>query len=116
MSSGNDIGQRGDIQMSHGDLITKVTQILQRQDGSEVRITSQECGLPGQSRSIDIYVHQRESPDHVWRLLSDRPHPDWKQMSVDEYIKHGRSEKQQAVSFAELVKVTSLIGKPISSL
>ena len=93
-------------------LITKVTQVIQREDGSEVRIIAQACFGLGLTRSIDVYVHHRESPDHDWKLCSDRPHPDWREMSVDDYIKHGRSEMLQMVSPGEILKATSEIGKP----
>ncbi|WP_080416082.1 hypothetical protein [Burkholderia ubonensis] len=87
----------------------KVTQVIQRADGSEVRIVAQKCFGLGLTCSIDVYVHRRESPNHPWVLLSDRPHPDWRAMSVDEYCKRGRSEMLQAVSHGEILKVTSAL-------
>lgn len=100
--------------METGKLITKVTQIFQRKDGSEVRIVAQDFGGPGLTPSIGVYVHRRESPQHDWKLCGDRPHPDWRKMSVDDYVKHGRSEMLQAVSIGEILKVTTMIGKPMS--
>lgn len=93
--------------------ITKVTQILQRDDGSEVRIVAQVFFGMGLKESIDCYVHKRESANHAWKLCNDRPHADWLKMSVDDYIKHGRSEMMQAVSHAEILKTTSLLGEPM---
>jgi len=59
--------------------------------------------------SVGVYVHRRESPLHDWKLMSDRPHPDWRKMSVDEYVKHGRSEMLQAVTHGEILKVTNAL-------
>lgn len=100
--------------MPEDEPITKISQTLQRADGSEARIVAQACFGAGLQRSIDVYVHRRESPDHEWVLCSDRPHKDWRDMSVDEYIKHGRSEVLQTVSPGEIMKVASAIGKPKS--
>jgi hypothetical protein len=49
-------------------------------------------------------------------LLSDRPHPHWRSMSVYDYISHGRSEMLQSVSLGEILKLTSMIGKPVMYL
>jgi len=49
---------------------------------------------------VDVYVLRRDTPERPWVLCSDRPHPDWRSMSVDEYIKRGRSEMLQTVSTA----------------
>lgn len=85
----------------------KVTKIIQRADGSAVRIVAEACFGVGLTRSIGVYVHRRESPDHAWKLTNNRPHPDWRKMSVDEYVKRGRSEMLQAVSSGEILKVTN---------
>jgi hypothetical protein len=99
--------------MKTEELSTKVSQIIQRKDGSEVRIVAEACYGFGLTRSIGVYVLRRESPEHAWKLCSDRPHPDWRKMSVDDYIKHGRSEMLQAISHGEILKLTSAIGKPM---
>jgi hypothetical protein len=87
----------------------KVTQILKRADGSEVKIVAQNFYGLGLTRSVDVYVLRRESPEHAWQLASDRPHPDWRTMSVDEYIRHGRSEMLRTVSHGEILKVASAL-------
>jgi len=46
-------------------------------------------------------------------LRSDRPHADWRGMSIDHYMMHGRSEMLQSVSSGEILKLTSMIGKPM---
>lgn len=98
--------------MTSENPISKVTQIIQRKDGSEVKIVAQACFGSGLTRSTDVYVHRRESPNHDWKLCNDRPDPEWLKISVDDYILRGRSEVLQVVSPGELMKVTSQIGKP----
>jgi hypothetical protein len=83
----------------------KATQVLQRQDGSEVRIVVEEFWGLGLSRSLDVRVHRRESAEHEWQLTSNRPHPKWREMSVDEYVARGRSEQLRTVSWGEIMKV-----------
>lgn len=100
--------------MSEEPRATKITQILQREDGSEVKIVATAMFGEGLHRSVDVYVHKRQSEKHEWILLSDRPHPDWRAMSVDDYIKGGRSEMLQTVSIGELFRAMDLIGKPMS--
>ena len=102
--------------MSTEDTITKITQVFQRKDGSEARIVATACYGSGLHLSVDVYVHRRESPAHTWQLCSNRPHPDWRSMSVNEYVRHGRSEMLQTVSPGEIMKVKSAIGKPMSYL
>ncbi len=97
-------------------LATKISQIIQRDDGSEVRIVAQVCFGLGLSQSIMVHVHVRKSMQHTWELCSTTPHSNWQRMSVDEYIAHGRSKMLQTVSPSEILKLTSAIGKPISSI
>ena len=98
------------------DLITKATQVIRRGDGSEVRIVAEVAFGAGLTRSIGTYVHKRRGPKQPWSLCNDRPHADWRKMSVDEYTKRGRSEMLQTVSPGELLKVISLIGTPLVDL
>ena len=96
------------------DLVTKVTRIIPRADGSEVRITVDSC----RGRNMDLqvspaYVHTRKAPEYQWHLCSDTPHPDWRTMSVDDYNKFGRCEKFQATSHGEILSLSQWIGKPI---
>lgn len=81
-----------------------IQKILQREDGSEAKIVVTECFGVGLVRSVDVYVLRRSSPDQAWSLCSDQPHPDWRTMSVDEYIRHGRSEMLQTVKTDEILK------------
>lgn len=89
--------------------MAKVEQLLKRTDGSEVKVVAQECFGLGLTRSVDVYVLRRESAKHAWKLLSNRPHPNSRSMSVDEYVKHGRSEMLQNVSHAEILRTTSML-------
>lgn len=93
--------------------ITKFTQIIQREDGSEVKIVAQACFGAGLAQSTDVYVHRRESSEQDWHLCSTKPHPDWFRMSVDNYINFGRSEMLQAASPGEILKAVNEIGKPL---
>lgn len=95
------------------ELITKVTKIIPRNDGSEVRIVAEQMTGLGLNSSISVYVSRRKTPRHPWILLSDRPYPDWRGMSLDDYIHHGRSEMLQAVTSGEILELTSMIGKPL---
>lgn len=94
--------------------ITKITQLLQRSDGTEVRIVAQAFFGIGLHRSIGVMVHTRENIDHEWTLCSDSPHPDWRSMSVDDYNLRGRSPMLQTVSPGELLRAMSLIGTPMT--
>lgn len=100
--------------MQPDGLVTKVTQIIQRKDGSEVRIVAEAFHGSGLTRSIDVRVHKRGSPGGSWMLCSNRPHPNWHGMSVDQYVSHGRSEMLQAASPGEILRAVSAIGKPMS--
>lgn len=96
--------------MDPTELISTVTQIIQRPNGAQVKIVATDFGGPF-GRNVGIDVFRRDDESQPWKLCSDRPHPDWRTMSVDEYIKRGRSEQMQAASFGELHRVSSLIGK-----
>jgi hypothetical protein len=84
-----------------------VKRILQRTDGSEVRISAEPCVGLGLKVSVNVYVHFRSNPTEEWKLASDRPHPDWRTMSVDDYVKRGRSQMLQLVSHGEIFSVSN---------
>lgn len=96
-------------------LITKITQILHRDDGSEVKIIAKAATGLGLTQSTDIQVYKRETSLHEWRLCNDRPHPEWRTMSVDDYLNHGRPEMLNVATAGEILKVASSIGKPYKS-
>lgn len=102
--------------MDMENTITKVTQTLKRPNGAEVKIVAKAMYGTGLTRSIDVYVLRRDSSNDDWILCDNRPHQEWKKMTVDEYVKHGRSEMLQAVSPGEILKLTSLIGKAVDAV
>jgi hypothetical protein len=102
--------------MQTDELISKLTVIITRGDGSQARIVATAMYGIGLHRSVDVYVHRRASCEHQWQLCSKSPHPNFKSMSREEYIHHGRSEMFQTVSHGEIFKVVGLIGKPTALL
>lgn len=103
--------------MDNEELIGKVTQTLVRDDGSECRIVVTDMGGPfSLTPQIDVYVLRRATPEDRWSLCSNRPHPDWKQMPRQDYLDFGRSEMLQTVSHAEILKLTQLIGQPMTAM
>jgi hypothetical protein len=97
------------------ELITKFTAILTRKDGSQARIVATQMGGPFR-HSVDTYVHRRNNENEPWQLCSDRPHQDWRAMSVDDYVKFGRSEKFRTVTHGEIFKAAGMVGKPMSAV
>lgn len=95
------------------DFITEVSQIIQRDDGSQVRIKVQSYGLLGSEKSIGFDVWHRKSEALEWILCNREPCENWRNISVEEYIKGGRPEIFQKASHAEILKLASLIGKPL---
>lgn len=89
--------------------MAKVEQVIQRADGSEVKIVADAYTGTGLTYSIGVHVHRREDPRHAWKLMGDRPHPDWRKMSIDDYIKHGRPEMLRVVTIGEILKVTNAL-------
>lgn len=89
--------------------MARVEQLIDRQDGSQVKIVAQEFGGLGLHYSVGVHVLRRENPQADWKLCSDAPHPNWREMSVDEYVKNGRSEKLRTVTHGEIFKVSKLL-------
>ncbi|WP_241178953.1 hypothetical protein [Enterobacter asburiae] len=81
-----------------------------------MKITAQAAFGAGLTRSIDVYVLRRDNADSNWQGCSNRPKAGWRNMSVDEYIREGRSEMLKAVTPGEILKLTNAIGKPMSCL
>jgi len=89
------------------DTGTQITRQIARADGSEVRIVASIFeGIDWKNWALDVYVLRRESPQHPWAVMSNMPHPDWRLMSVQEYVEHGRPEMLRAASHAEILSVT----------
>ena len=95
--------------MHSQDPITKLTQTLQRDDGSQVRIVAQRGYGSWLTASLD-------ASESNWSLCGKDPHPEWRKMSVDEYQKFGRSEMLRYATPGEILRVASAIGQPMSFL
>ncbi|WP_087866020.1 hypothetical protein [Comamonas thiooxydans] len=87
--------------------MNKVSQIIQRTDGSQVKIVAEVMFGLGLTRSVDVFLLKRPNADAKWASVSKLPHPDWRSMSVDEYKRRGRSEMLQLVTHGEIFKVTN---------
>lgn len=100
------------------DLITKVSQIIPRADGSQVKIVVSSTMLStGVGHAVSSYVLRRESESDNWKLCSDSKPEGWKMMPREDYIKKfGRPEKLRYASHAEILKLTQLLGKPMSAM
>lgn len=98
------------------DLITKITRIFPQEDGSEVKVVAERYGLAGTDGNVGFDVFHRESKDKRWRLCGDQKDAEWRKMSVQEYIERGRPEFLRYVSWAQIMQVSSYIGKPMSVL
>ncbi|MCC5611136.1 hypothetical protein LC612_31375 [Nostoc sp. CHAB 5834] len=96
------------------ELITKVTNIFKRENGSEAKVVVEAMFGAGLHRSVDTQVFRREGPDAQWHLCCKEPAPGW--VSVDHYVKHGRPEMLKYVTWGEILKTSALIGKPMSAL
>ena len=89
--------------------MAQVTQLLQRANGSQVKIVAEECFGSGLHRSVGVYVLRRDTAEQPWQLCNDRPAPGWRAMPVADYIACGRSEMLQTVTPGEILKVVQLL-------
>jgi len=99
--------------MENQNLVTKVTRTFNRANGSQTKVVAQTMFGSGLTQSIDVYALHRESEKLQWALLDNKPHPNWKSMSREEYIKNGRSELLQHLTHGEILKVVSCLGLPM---
>ena len=97
------------------DVVTKITKIIPRKDGSEVKVVVwSTVSLSDGSRQAASDVFKRETPECSWKYCSDMPHKDWRTMSVDDYNAFGRCEKFQVASHSEILGLSQWIGRPMS--
>lgn len=69
---------------------------LTKTDGTQIRLTATMCPrLGGHGMDVDIFADARPGADQPWARVSDRPHPDWRAMSVQAYVERGRSQLLQ---------------------
>lgn len=102
--------------MDTPELITKITQTLIREDGSQAKIVAQVAFGSGLTRSVDFYVLRRPDASANWMLCSKTPHPDWRTMYVEDYRRFGRSETLQTVTTGEIMRLMGALGKPLNYL
>lgn len=93
----------------------KLEHLYTRSDGSEVKVVATAYYGYGLQLSIGVDVFRRIGGSENWCLTSDRPHPNWRQMSVDEYIKNGRPEKLLVASHGEILKAANALRENIAS-
>jgi hypothetical protein len=89
--------------------MSKVEHTIPQDNGAEHKIIAESFIDPINGRLVFFHVLTRPNPVSPWSYLSERPHPDWRSMSVAEYIKNGRSEALQAVGTGNLLKVLDML-------
>lgn len=74
----------------------KTIRLLSTPDGTQIRLTATLVPRLDMSQmDVDIYAHFRQNAEQPWELANDRPHPNWRDMSVQDYIDRGRSQLLQ---------------------
>lgn len=91
---------------------TRVTQIIRKNDGSEVKIVAHASEWS--EKDVHVEFYRRQTPDSTWVRLGDKPHPDWRAMPIDRYLKEGRPEFLYHVSYARVMQVVQMLHKPMS--
>lgn len=88
----------------------KIIRVFTRKDNSQARIVSEVFTYFNAPNAwyLDTFVQRRDSPLAEWVTLSNRPPLNYRNMSVDEYLKHGRPEVFKAVSIAEILLVRNI--------
>ncbi len=97
------------------DPITKLTRIFTNEDGSQVKLICEAHYELDFQVSIDTYAFKRASELCEWSLCSDRPHPNWREMPLDDYLRYGRSELLRTVPPAQIFKLSCLLGTSLSA-
>ncbi len=84
----------------------KIERLISRDDGSQIKIVAELwCNLFGKD-AIHAYTLRRDSADLSWSCCGTNPANNWREMSVDEYVRSGRSELLRYASPAELLSVS----------
>lgn len=89
--------------------MSRVEHIIPTANGTQHKIIAESFFDAVHGRQTSFYVLSRPHPASPWTYLSERPHPDWRSMSVDEYLKNGRSEALNAVGSAEVLKALIML-------
>lgn len=64
--------------------------------------------------SYEVQALMLQTEDHLRTLCNDRPAAGWREMSVDQYIREGRSEVLRTVTHGEIFRAASFLGKPMT--
>lgn len=83
--------------------MAKITRIIERTDGSQAKTVAEEFYGLGLHRSIDLYVNEEDD----WKLCDNQPKTGWREMSVQDYIQHGRSDMLRFVKPIQILRVLS---------
>lgn len=95
----------GDAIGSREDETMKLEKFLTAPTGQEVRMLAQAYVGRGLDIGIGLDVFVKDTPDSAWRLCRNSPHPDWRSMSVDDYIAWGRPEWLKYVSHGQAIQI-----------
>lgn len=87
--------------------MAKITQIIERTDGSQTKIVAEEFYGLGLHRSIDVYVLHKSNGEDDWKLCDNQPKSGWRDMSVQDYVQYGRSDMLRLVKPIQILKVLS---------
>ena len=87
--------------------MAKITRIIERTDGSQAKIVAEEFYGLGLRRSIDVYVLHKSNEEDDWKLCDNQPKTGWREMSVQDYVQHGRSDMLRVVKPIEILAVLS---------
>lgn len=83
----------------------KLEKFLTAPTGQEVRMLAQAYVGRGLDISIGLDVFVKDTPDSEWRLCGNSPHPDWRSMSVEDYVARGRPEWLRYISHGRAIVV-----------
>lgn len=81
----------------------KFEKLITRPDGSQVKIVAEQCVTPWGHSSIGNYVLHRQGESDQWRVCRSTPSADSRNMSVDDYVRHGRIEMLQKATVGEIL-------------
>lgn len=88
--------------------------ILNRPDGSQVRLLAQDYSLPGGKPAAGVDVFHRASEELPWRLCSDQAAPLSEFTTVEDYIQNGRPEKFRVASHGEIFKAAAKLREQLA--
>ena len=84
----------------------KLERLIARPDGSQIKIVTELWLNLFGNDAIHQYVLRRPSKEDPWHCCSSTPALNWRDMSVDEYVRSGRPEMFRYASHGELMLAT----------